>query len=214
MSDHQSFRENGEPDYGRTGFGRGPGQDRSSTPDWYPTPGPWEDKDELDAQQQVDQRYGQSPLAGNPGNGPSYGQDGYGPGYGTGALPGYGPQGYASPGQPTSGYPQTGYGPHGYGQAGYGGYGAMPAVRSPQQVEADKAARLSMILAIVGLVFPIASIFLGPIAIGQSNKAQRLGGNATIGKVLGWVATALGVFWILGTVTSVVFGGLAALFGF
>ncbi|MDI3331544.1 MAG: hypothetical protein QJR09_12560 [Micrococcus sp.] len=233
MSDHRSFRDSGEPDYGRPGYGRG----RDSEPDWYPKPGPWEDEDELDAQGQVDRRYGQSgndqPGVGQPGNAPSgYAQPGagpgYEPGYGIGAGPGpgpgyglgYGPQGYGGPGQPTSGYPQPGYGPHGYPQGGFaqpGGYGVpgpMPPVRAPQQAEADKAARVSVICAVLGFVFPVASLILGPVAIGQANKAQRLGRSATLGKVLGWIVTLWGGLWMLGTVTSMLLGGLSAVFGY
>jgi hypothetical protein len=263
MSDDQSFRDNGAPDYGRAGNERR----RDSTPDWYPKPGPWEDEDELDAQEQVDQRYGQTgagqgyPVPGTAPNG--YGQPGYGqPGYGSGSGPGYAPQGYGQPGQPASGYPQPGYGPQGgagagfgsgagpgygpqgaagpawppsgypqpgygpqgygqpgypqpgYGPQGYGAYGPTPAVRSPQRMDADRAARVSVICAILGFVFPFASLILGPVAIGQANKAQRLGGSATVGRVLGWIVTLWGGFWLLGTVMSTVFGGLAALFGY
>jgi hypothetical protein len=215
MSDDESFRDKNGPDYGRAGNGRR----RDTTPDWYPKPGPWEDEDELDAQEQVDQRYGQTGDGrGYPGPwtapngydqagyGPGYDQPGYGPGY---DQPGYGPQGDAGPAWPPSGYPQAGYGPQ-----GYGAYGPTPAVRSPQRMEADRAARVSVICAILGFVFPVASLILGPVAIGQAHKAQRLGRNATAGKVLGWIVTIWGGFWLLGTVMSTVFGGLAALFGY
>jgi hypothetical protein len=88
----------------------------------------------------------------------------------------------------------------------------MPAARPPHQAEADQAARVSVICAIFGFVFPVISLILGPIAISQANKAQRLGRNASIGKVLGWVVTLWGGLWLIGTFMSMVFGGLAAVF--
>jgi len=67
--------------------------------------------------------------------------------------------------------------------------------QSPQQVEAEKAAQVSLICGILGLFF--FGIILGPIAIVQGNKAERLGKAATAGKVLGWIATVFGVLSII-----------------
>lgn len=67
--------------------------------------------------------------------------------------------------------------------------------KSPQQVEADKAAQLSMILGIIGLF--TVGIILGPIAIVQAKKAERLGAAATVGKVTGWISTIFGIISII-----------------
>lgn len=67
--------------------------------------------------------------------------------------------------------------------------------KSPQQVEADKAAQTSMILGIIGLF--ALGIILGPLAIMQAKKAERLGAAATVGKVTGWISTIFGVIGLL-----------------
>lgn len=71
---------------------------------------------------------------------------------------------------PTSGAPQQFY-----------------MTQSPQQVEADKAAQLSIVFGIVGFFF--LGILFGPLAIIQAKKAEQLGRAATAGKVLGWIIT-------------------------
>ncbi|MHA7144486.1 DUF4190 domain-containing protein [Arthrobacter sp. TmT3-37] len=78
-----------------------------------------------------------------------------------------------------------------------GGYQPGPYQSSYQSIEGEKAAQLSLILGIVGLF--VAGIVLGPLAIWQARKAERLGVPATAGKVLGWI--------------NVVLYGLAILFG-
>ena len=67
--------------------------------------------------------------------------------------------------------------------------------QSPQQVEAEKASQVSLICGILGLFF--LGIILGPIAIVQANKAEKLGKAATAGKVLGWIDTIFGVIAII-----------------
>ncbi len=67
--------------------------------------------------------------------------------------------------------------------------------QSPQQVEAEKASQVSLICGILGLFF--LGIILGPIAIVQATKAEKLGKAATAGKVLGWIDTIFGVIGII-----------------
>jgi uncharacterized Tic20 family protein len=78
--------------------------------------------------------------------------------------------------------------------------------QSAQQVEAEKASQMSLICGILGLFF--FGIILGPIAIIQGNKAEKLGNAATAGKVLGWIDTIFGVIGII--VFVVVIGGMIA----
>ncbi|WP_104179654.1 hypothetical protein [Arthrobacter sp. B0490] len=57
--------------------------------------------------------------------------------------------------------------------------------------EAGQARTASLVLGIIGIFF--LGIILGPLAIMQANKAERLGERSSAGRVLGWIATALGV---------------------
>jgi uncharacterized iron-regulated membrane protein len=92
---------------------------------------------------------------------------------------GYQPGGYQAGDYPTGAYQAGGY------QTGpYRSY--QPSYAS---MEGEKAAQLSLILGIVGLF--VAGIILGPLAIWQARKAERLGVPATAGKVLGWITTIL-----------------------
>ncbi|THJ68571.1 DUF4190 domain-containing protein [Arthrobacter echini] len=93
------------------------------------------------------------------------------------------------------------YQPHGqsYQQPYQPGY-SDPGMYQPayQRMEGEKAAQLSLILGIVG--FFVAGLILGPLAIWQAGKAERLGVPATAGKILGWILTilyGLGVLAIL-----------------
>ncbi|MEG9248218.1 hypothetical protein V6S67_08985 [Arthrobacter sp. Soc17.1.1.1] len=61
----------------------------------------------------------------------------------------------------------------------------------PLPPEAGKARTASLVLGIVGIFF--LGIVLGPLAIMQANKAERLGERSSAGRVLGWIATILGV---------------------
>lgn len=96
--------------------------------------------------------------------------------------------GSTAPYQSSQPYQQGGY------QQPYQPGGYQDPYRS---IEGEKAAQLSLILGIVGLF--VAGIILGPLAIWQAKKAERLGVPATAGKVLGWI--------------NVVLYGLAILFG-
>ncbi|WP_104167843.1 DUF4190 domain-containing protein [Arthrobacter sp. SX1312] len=115
----------------------------------------------------------------------------------------YGPAGGYPPNQPgSSPYQQTGSYPSGLYQSSY------------QTMEGEKAAQLSLILGLVG--FFVAGIVLGPLAIWQARKAERLGVPATAGKVLGWIVTALyGLAILFGILFFVlVIVGLGATAGF
>ena len=131
----------------------------------------------------------------------------------TQAQPSYAPpESYAPPGaypsqaapQQYGNYPQQGGYPQ---QAGYqqqGGYpqqGAPPppyppqVVYSPQKAEADKAEQMALLFGILGLF--ILGVVFGPLAITQANKAEKAGGDATAGKVLGWIGLILGALAVL-----------------
>lgn len=64
--------------------------------------------------------------------------------------------------------------------------------------EASKAKTTSLVLGIIGLF--LLGIILGPIAIMQANKAERLGERATAGKVLGYICTIFGIIGLIFTV--------------
>ncbi|MCU1574922.1 MAG: hypothetical protein JWO93_3004 [Micrococcaceae bacterium] len=68
--------------------------------------------------------------------------------------------------------------------------------------EASKAKTISLVLGIIGLF--LLGIVLGPIAIMQANKAERLGERATAGKVLGWICTIFGIIGVIFTVIRLV----------
>lgn len=75
-----------------------------------------------------------------------------------------------------------------------------PVNHPGQPGEGEKAGRVSLILGIVGLF--VLGIVLGPLAIMQSRKAERLGHKATAGMVLGWIATIGGVIWLVYLIAS------------
>lgn len=66
-----------------------------------------------------------------------------------------------------------------------GPYQPGPYYPPYRSLEGEKAAQLSLILGVVGLL--VVGIVLGPFAIWQAKKAERLGVPATAGKVLGWI---------------------------
>ncbi|MHA7287015.1 DUF4190 domain-containing protein [Arthrobacter sp. MDT3-44] len=102
---------------------------------------------------------------------------------------------------------QGGYPPYQAGQPGAYQPGYFPSYRS---IEGEKAAQTSLILGIVGLF--VAGIILGPLAIWQAKKAERLGVPATAGKVLGWINVALyGIAILFGILLIVLmFAGFSA----
>ncbi|QCU77517.1 DUF4190 domain-containing protein [Citricoccus sp. SGAir0253] len=155
-----------------------PDDHRGSTPEWYLQPGLGDPATGADAQDAAAPRYGGQP-------GPGYPPSPERPDY---------QQGYPHPGPPGpwgAGYPPA-YPP------AYPTGGPLPGLPDPQQAAADRAARNAMVLGILGIVFGSLGIIFGPIALSKAAKAERLGGRAPVGKVLGWVALAVGVFWILG----------------
>lgn len=101
---------------------------------------------------------------------------------------GYGPYSSTEGHQPP--YQQGGYQPGMYQPGGY--QPGMYQQGTYRTMEGEKAAQLSLILGLVG--FFVAGIILGPLAIWQARKAERLGVPATAGKVLGWIVTALYAF--------------------
>lgn len=73
----------------------------------------------------------------------------------------------------------------------------QPTSQSPGGIspEASKAKTTSLVLGILGLF--ALGIILGPIAIMQANKAERLGERATAGKVLGYICTIFGIIGLI-----------------
>lgn len=60
--------------------------------------------------------------------------------------------------------------------------------------DASRSTDLSLILGILGVtVLP----FLGPFALWQATKAEKLGGRAAAGKVLGWVGIVMLVLMVV-----------------
>jgi len=118
-----------------------------------------------------------------------------------------GNQGGYDPYQPTQPY-QGGYAAYQPAQPYQGGYAAYQS--SYQVLEGEKAAQLALIFGIVG--FFAAGIVLGPLAIWQSTKAERLGARATAGKILGWIVTVINVLAVLGFIVffTVIIAGLGA----
>lgn len=91
-----------------------------------------------------------------------------------------------------------------YGQSYQEGSFQGSLYRDPNRIlEGEKAAQLSLILGLVGLF--VAGIVLGPLAIWQANKAEKLGVPATAGKVLGWVTTVLYGLAVLFGVLALIF---------
>lgn len=135
-----------------------------------------------------------------------------------------------STGRPENPYADAGYTDEGQGTAPYrsappyqqpyqqpyapGGY--QPGYYQPsyQAMEGEKAAQLSLILGIVG--FFVAGFVLGPLAIWQASKAERLGVPATAGKILGWIVTLLNALAIVGVIVFfvVVLAGIGASAGY
>lgn len=116
-------------------------------------------------------QYGQKPYGEN-----QYGQNQPGPGQYSQNQPG--------PGQ----YSQNQYGQNQYGQQpGYqGGMQGYPGGMQGGAAQGQKHKTTSIVLGVVGLF--ILGIVLGPLALWQAGKAERLGVKATAGKVLGWIA--------------------------
>lgn len=79
--------------------------------------------------------------------------------------------------------------------------------RSAEWMQGSKHAQTSLILGIIGLF--VVGIVLGPLAISQAKKAERLNTAATAGKVLGWIDTIFGIIGVIWFI--VIIGGMIAL---
>ena len=115
------------------------------------------------------------------------------------------------PTQPYQPYQSGGYQPGPYQSGGHQAGPYQSYQPSYAALEGEKAAQLSLILGLVGLF--VAGFVLGPLAIWQARKAERLGVPATAGKVLGWVVTILYALAILATIVMlvIVFAGFGAM---
>lgn len=99
---------------------------------------------------------------------------------------------YNAPGQQynTPGQPGGGYQPNYYAQS------------SPDQARGQELAQTSMIFGIISLF--VVGVILGPIAIVKAKRAEELGGDATIGKITGWIGTILGALQLIGAIIWVI----------
>lgn len=97
--------------------------------------------------------------------------------------------------------------PYGQDQYGQSPYGQQPGYQSGMQhypgygnaAQGQKHRTTAVVLGIVGLF--VLGIVLGPLALWQAGKAERLGVKATAGKVLGWIAlvgSLIGMFVLFG----------------
>lgn len=98
----------------------------------------------------------------------------------------------------SDGYPNAHYTPNQYAQPQYGqpqsSYAPVPGHQGGPHAagaQGQKHRTTSVVLGVVGLF--LLGIVLGPLAIWQAGKAERLGVKATAGKVLGWIALVGGV---------------------
>lgn len=83
-------------------------------------------------------------------------------------------------------------------QAPYAPPGApVPQMVSHEAKEAEKFALVWGLVALAGGVLTGILLFTGPVAIHYGNKAKHLGGDGTVGLVLGWVATGLIIVFML-----------------
>jgi hypothetical protein len=134
-------------------------------------------------------RSGQTPGS-DPTNSP-YGQDQYRQDQYGQSQPGpgqYGQNQYKQNQYGQGQYGQSPYGQNQYGQQpGYqGGMQGYPGGMQGNAAQGQKHKTTSIVLGVVGLF--ILGIVLGPLALWQAGKAERLGVKATAGKVLGWIA--------------------------
>lgn len=76
--------------------------------------------------------------------------------------------------------------------------------QQPEPLDADRQFRggqlsqTAMILGVLSVVISILGFILGPIAIVTARRAERdFTTAATVGKVTGWIGTALGILWLV-----------------
>lgn len=77
-------------------------------------------------------------------------------------------------------------------------YPNYPNVQQNNSLEffhGSKFKEKSVIFGVIG--FFVLGIIFGPLAISNAKKAEALHHSATLGKVLGWIDTIAGIFWIL-----------------
>lgn len=77
-------------------------------------------------------------------------------------------------------------------------YPNYPNVQQNNSLEffhGSKFKEKSVIYGVIGLFF--LGIVFGPLAISNANKAEALHHSATLGKVLGWIDTLAGAFWLI-----------------
>lgn len=69
---------------------------------------------------------------------------------------------------------------------------------SAERFDGEKLAQTALVLGILGIVLSPLGWLFGPLAISKANRAEReFRTVASVGKVTGWVATILGLLWIL-----------------
>ncbi|QQC58800.1 DUF4190 domain-containing protein [Rothia kristinae] len=89
-----------------------------------------------------------------------------------------------------------------------GDYMPAPAPPPPGDSRAQSQAATAMALGVVGLVTGLGVIF-GPIALVQAKRAREGGADASSGRILGWLATIVGVIClILFVIALLVFFGI------
>jgi hypothetical protein len=96
----------------------------------------------------------------------------------------------------------------GYNQYQYPNYPNVQQNNSLEFFHGSKFKEKSVIYGVIGFLF--LGIVFGPLAISNANKAEALHHSATLGKVLGWIDTIVGVFWLLIFLFAVVNSGSGA----
>ena len=77
----------------------------------------------------------------------------------------------------------------------YPNYPNVQQNNSLEFFQGTKFKEKSLIFGIIGFFF--LGIVFGPLAISNANKAEAMHHSATFGKVLGWIDTIVGMFWLL-----------------
>ena len=75
---------------------------------------------------------------------------------------------------------------------GYHMYAIAAAILGGFSTDGGKGSVIGAVLSLF-----IFGIVLGPLAIWQASKAEKMGRSATPGKILGWIDTILGIGQIL-----------------
>lgn len=80
---------------------------------------------------------------------------------------------------------------------------APPGWAPAPHPEGRQAAENALLFGILGIVLGLGVVF-GPLALWQAGRANRLGVEATAGRVLGWVGLALGAVAVLAAVIGLI----------